>query len=234
MLKEALQYLVDLGGPFYQEYEGLRFTTKPHTPITPPLPEALQTSTLAGLVETSKLITAVPLIAQVRDPKTALLCSRELDRFGRRATFAVATAPSWKHAFGNFLDHESFVIWLKTGFAATEDRERLLRIASNLSGERVTVSVDDGLSQQATVRRGVQIKETTIIQAAYILAPYRTFLELEQPESAFVFRLHNGREDDPPLCALFEADGGAWAIEAAKRIELHLEGCLPDGIPVIR
>ncbi len=49
-------------------------------------------------------------------------------------------------------------------------------------------------------------------------------VEVEQPESKFVFRMRKGV--DGPEAALFEADGGAWKIEAMKRIKEYLEGQL--------
>ena len=49
------------------------------------------------------------------------------------------------------------------------------------------------------------------------LMPRRTFFEIEQPASPFIFRMQSG-----PTCALFEADGGAWQQEAMQRIAIYL------------
>jgi len=51
-----------------------------------------------------------------------------------------------------------------------------------------------------------------------VLAPFRTFPEVIQPESKFIFRMQSG-----PQAALFEADGGAWRNEAMGRIKTYLE-----------
>ena len=53
------------------------------------------------------------------------------------------------------------------------------------------------------------------------LQPYRTFLEVPQPESQFIFRI-NERGN----CALFEADGGLWKYHAMESIKLFLEDAL--------
>jgi len=63
---------------------------------------------------------------------------------------------------------------------------------------------------------------------AVVLRPYRTFLEIEQPASAFVFRLRRGREGELPTCALFEADGGRWKLEAIERIRDYLKEQLSE------
>jgi hypothetical protein len=41
---------------------------------------------------------------------------------------------------------------------------------------------------------------------------------VQQPESLFVFRLQSG-----PRAALFEADGGAWKVEAMDTIHAYLK-----------
>jgi hypothetical protein len=58
-----------------------------------------------------------------------------------------------------------------------------------------------------------------------VLAPYRTFVEVTQPESDFVFRMQNG-----PRCALFEADGGAWKLTAMRHIKEYLQAALEKEI----
>lgn len=68
--------------------------------------------------------------------------------------------------------------------------------------------------------------ENVVIPPRVKLAPYRTFIEIEQPESEFVFRAR--KADDLPHFALFEADGGAWRIESMKRIKAYLENKLKD------
>lgn len=61
------------------------------------------------------------------------------------------------------------------------------------------------------------------------LRPYRTFLEVEQPESAFVFRMKQDNYGSV-MCAVFEADGGAWKMDATQAIKEYLQREL-DGMP---
>ena len=60
------------------------------------------------------------------------------------------------------------------------------------------------------------------------LAPYRTFLEVEQPASKFIFRIKEGGQ-----LALFEADGGAWQHEAILNIKNYLIEQLKDNNVII-
>ena len=53
------------------------------------------------------------------------------------------------------------------------------------------------------------------------LRPYRTFGEIEQPESAYVFRIKDSERG--PAFKLVEADGGLWKNDAMKRIKEYME-----------
>ena len=54
-----------------------------------------------------------------------------------------------------------------------------------------------------------------------LLRPYRTFTEVEQPASQFIFRAKaNG--DEGITYKLTEADGGAWKSEAMKNVQEYL------------
>jgi hypothetical protein len=58
-------------------------------------------------------------------------------------------------------------------------------------------------------------------------------MEIKQPASSFVFRMHSGRgTGSPPTCALFEADGRMWRLEAIKSIKAWLAEKIP-GIKII-
>ncbi|MFX3714211.1 hypothetical protein ACJBRI_10375, partial [Streptococcus suis] len=50
-----------------------------------------------------------------------------------------------------------------------------------------------------------------------------TFLEVEQPDSPFVFRINKYGH-----CALFEADGGIWKHVAMERIHEYLTQSLNE------
>lgn len=57
------------------------------------------------------------------------------------------------------------------------------------------------------------------------LKPYRTFYEVEQPESEFLLRL-----SDDGKVGFFEADGGMWEMTARRTIKEYLEKALEKEI----
>ena len=101
----------------------------------------------------------------------------------------------------------------------------LIDVLGNLANEHVTENKDDGLSQTIQVRTGITTRAKVKIENPLSLKPYRTFREVEQPESLFIFRLKN---QNGLHCALYESDGGAWKLEAIKNIKAHLAGELPE------
>ena len=92
-----------------------------------------------------------------------------------------------------------------------------MKVVGNIKEENVRQVGDDGVSQSVVAKTGVATVEDVKVPNPVILAPYRTFVEVDQPESAFVFRMKNG-----PLAALFEADGGAWRNSAIEAVSSYL------------
>lgn len=78
-----------------------------------------------------------------------------------------------------------------------------------------------------TVKTGIASKGEAIVPNPVHLRPYRTFLEVDQPESDFVFRMKQDKYDGIQ-CAVFEADGGAWKMEATHSIKEYLKTELAD------
>lgn len=65
-------------------------------------------------------------------------------------------------------------------------------------------------------------KADAVVPSPVRLKPYRTFTEVDQPESNFVFRMKEDKYEGVQ-CALFEADGGAWKLHAMESIQEYLE-----------
>ncbi|MFR7698965.1 MAG: hypothetical protein ACLUZ5_03110, partial [Lacticaseibacillus paracasei] len=121
------------------------------------------------------------------------------------------------YPYGQWLDSESFIIALQAQFMTTEDGKVLLKFVGNLKDESAQTMVDDGVSQVATARSGVASVGKVVVPNPISLRPYRTFLEVEQQESDFVFRMHEG-----PKLALFSADGDAWRNTAIDLVAEYL------------
>lgn len=120
--------------------------------------------------------------------------------------------------FSNWRDQEEFNIMLQSMFINDADRNLVLDFASHLKIEKGAEVQDNGISQMATVRDGVASLAHAKTPNPVTLRPYRTFNEVEQPASQFVFRVNKSAN-----LALFEADGGKWKLDAVKNISDYLK-----------
>lgn len=126
-----------------------------------------------------------------------------------------------EYPFDRFLSQEDFIIKIQSLFESTDDKAYLLAYAGAVRDDTEVNSTDDGITQSVTVKSGISgalVKESTT-RPIVKLKPYRTFREVEQVESAYLFRVRKGAS---PEFALFEADGGAWKLKAVERIKSWL------------
>lgn len=182
--------------------------------------KALEVHTLTAVVDyiskTSER-TKSRLIVQVQDEDHVKVLG-ELDGFGNRETLLIAEALHPDYPFGRWLEAEPFIIALQSQFVATEDSKVLLKFVGNLKDEAAQTLVDDGVSQIATARTGVASVGKVMVPNPISLRPFRTFPEIGQPQSDFVFRMHEG-----PTLALFTADGDQWRNEAIANVADYLK-----------
>lgn len=235
MIKEALEYLLGLGETEILELGYQKYTTKPIHHVREPEPEALYVNTLSGMVEyirsrIEKEEVSLSML-HIADYDMVYLIS-VLNTDNSRHKYIIASAPETKFHFGRFLPLEEFLISLQACFVQSEDKGKTLKIIGNIKDENVRSYGDDGISQQVTAKVGLASVEDVKVPNPVRLAPFRTFREIEQPESEFVFRMRNS--GNGPECALFEADGGAWKIDAMIDIKAFLEERLKGvKIPII-
>ncbi|MED2748846.1 hypothetical protein P4307_32370, partial [Brevibacillus porteri] len=128
-------------------------------------------------------------------------------------------------SFERYHDVENFNISLQSAFVPNSDRDLMLKLVGNVKEEAVNTIGDDGVSQSVVAKMGVATVGNVKVPNPVLLKPYRTFVEVEQPESNFIFRMRKG-----PECALFEADGGAWKLEAIDNIKEYLTAELAEEI----
>ncbi len=142
----------------------------------------------------------------------------------RRNVHLSAVADGPRFAFGQFMDVETFHISLLTCFENFESREQLRAFVASIRENSVLEQVDDGIAQEVKTSRGVALMQTSQVRNPWNLRPYRTFLEVQQPDSDFILRIQKSSGDSPtPKVALFEADGGKWKLDAMQRVSEWLK-----------
>lgn len=234
-LKAALEYAVGLreGQEIIHYEEGKTYYDSDKASLRELDPnkyaKTLMTKSLSGLVDylKSKFDDAVnkpePLLIHVEGPTTVNVYSK-LDNERRRESIVAATASLDSFPYGKWQDSEDFIINVLSLIKRELDADIIRECASQIRIEGGADLSDNGVSQTVTVKEGATLSKAEVPSPAD-LKPYRTFLEVDQPASPFVFRINKRGE-----CALFEADGGIWRHEAIENVKEYLEGELSEEI----
>lgn len=219
--KDALDYLVSLGieeEVLVETDKGL-FSKRPLERIELRKIDTLQVSTLTSLVDFIKANIdnhEDQWLIQVESPSEVRLLTPINERSRDEVLRASAILPDNIY-YDRFIDTERFNIMLQSSFVDNKDKSLLLKFTGLIRDEAIKETGDDGVSQKATIKTGVASVGEAQVPNPVILAPHRTFPEIEQVESKFIFRMKEG-----PNAALFEADGSIWRNEAMKRIKRYL------------
>ena len=236
-MKAAMEYLVSLVNkePHFKEYKGMLFCDKQMneikahtTPYAPPAPEGFTTNTLSGLVTMLKAKECAdwPMIyVHVRGPREVFALTTPREDFKRAALFS-AKQDVPEIIYGRFIDREEMIIMLRSKFVQTEDCTTLISLIGKVKEDNTRETNDDGISQSVIAKAGIAVVGTIPVKPIQSLKPYRTFMEVDQPASEFLFRIKEGD------MGIFEADGGLWRNTATTNIAAYLEEELA-GIPNI-
>ena len=239
MIKEALQYIVGLNKPEVIEVNGHSYTDKELDRIEPVVireqdPVHLNTLTsfvdcIKSRVKRDKAYDYGNLYLHIKTPTYIVAYEKASSIDGEITYICEAKAELPEVSYGYYYDSESFNILLQSRFCQDDTTAKLLGIVGNVKSSEIQTNSDNGITQTVKTSKGIVLKEDTALPNPVTLAPFRTFVEIDQVASAFIFRATTSRnplsdDDSKDICfALFEADGGAWKIEATQRIKAYLE-----------
>lgn len=233
MIEKALRYINSLRDTKILEINGRKFADGDIDEINNELlASSIQTTTLQSLIQ---YIKENPdqlerQIIHVESPtKVTMMSLLNSDRNRESCISVIADISHFP--FDQFLDNEMFNIKMQAMFCNEYDRPEVLAFAGNIEAGTTAKYGDDGISQKATIKTGITQMEDKMIPNPVYLTPVRTFTEVEQPSSNFIFRVKDNGERGIQ-CALFEADGGAWKKEAMDNIRQYLDKQL-DGCNVL-
>lgn len=163
------------------------------------------------------------MIIHVENPTRIRLLSELDEERGREVLFETEAETSC-FRFGQWYDQEDFMIALQANFRENDDLAAVLKLAGNIVSKNDQTFSDDGTTQVATMTVGVASKADAIVPNPVTLVPYRTFQEVEQPTSAFVFRI--SEQGGTPVFKLIEAEGGLWEWTAINNLKEYINDVL--------
>ena len=231
-LKEAMQYfagtVLDGNKTEVVEINGRTYANKSLTRYDKPdYADAVQGNTLTALVDYIGSCAAEfrgdMLVHIVSPTKVRLMSTLDAER-KREVLFETAANVS-AFSFGSWYDQEQFMIALQANFEPSTDLDLVMKVAGNVERKNEQSFSDDGRSQVVTMQVGVASKADALVPNPVRLILYRTFQEVVQPESSFVFRVGNGGD---PEFKIVEAEGGIWKNEAIRNIKTYLDDAISE------
>ena len=222
MLAKLIDKIVTLKETKTFEINGQTYADAPLTRIPPHVdrPECIRVSGLDGIcklirTELAKIDTVV--MVQAKSHNTVEVMTTYLPDFSRNILYrAEADAPGLRTGFRG---REAALIELRSLFIPNEGTAYLL----DLTDENKVSTNDNGVTQTVEARQGVALNAMVEVKPRVMLRPFRTFLEVEQPESEFLLRV-----DADEGIGFFEADGGIWKLEAKRNIADYFNTNLTD------
>jgi hypothetical protein len=237
MLKEALQYLSEMAlsqAPKVIEVDGRKYRSGQIAPISDPEVAEIRVHTLQAIADWAAVGEHDGnLLVVVKDHEQVSVVSGLFGQWHQRHHYMESTLQRYEgFPFGRYLEIEQFVIELQSKFDHSAAKAQLIKAVGSIRSGEVRTVEDDGISQTATFKsEGGRLAEAEI-NPIISLAPFRTFREVPQPESDFLFRLRKS-ENGLPQAALFEADGGTWKLRAIDEVRDWLKASLPATVTVI-
>lgn len=233
-LREAIDRIVELAAPATMEFDGRMFTSQEMEEITVEEdgPSRLSVNTLEALavmIRTEGVKQpGLPLYVRVMDERNVLVYSslhKGKATIFLRQYYYKAECDVPRVIIGQEMSQQQAIIQLQSVYGPTPDRDYLLELISHMSVNEGVTSDDNGVTQIVTARKGAVLKENKPVKPIVSLMPYRTFIEAKQPMSEFLLRV--GKEGG---ISLYEADGGAWRLEAKDNIADWLDEELNDEV----
>ena len=181
---------------------------------------------LVKLVRSEAVGVESPLYITIPDHLTVRCFGRPVakERFHRQVYYeAKATdVPGWDAHVT--LPFEEMQIALRTRFQETQDTPYVQKLLSEIStGAKITFN-DNGVATTIVTKKGIDLQANETIRPIVSLRPYRTFQEVDQPESVFLIRINERG------ISTIEADGGMWKLKARETVKAFLEERLAEEV----
>lgn len=227
MLKAMVEKIVDLAIPKTYEVDGSVYASKDLVFIQdkktrPCCIDVTGLDSVCKLVREERDHVGLHTFVQVKSYREVVVFTT-LDSDEERFDLYRCLADTPKVTIGQYMPYENAVIELRSLYIPGTDSNYLLQLLSSISSESKVTSTDNGVTQKVEAKSGIALNSVVEVKPRVNLQPFRTFLEVPQPESEFLLRISDRGE-----IGIFQADGGAWKLEASRGIADYFEVKLHD------
>lgn len=227
MLKAMIEKIVELAAPKTFEWDGAVYSDKElkfvqDKKCRPKTIEVTGLDSISKLVRNEVVHVGQRLFIRVKSYREVEVFTT-LDNDEERFYLYSCCADTPRVTMGRFIPYENAVIELRSLYIPNEDTQYLLQLLGSISNESKVTSTDNGVTQKVEAKSGIALSSVVEVRPRVNLQPFRTFVEVAQPESEFLLRVSQSGE-----IGLFEADGGVWKLEATRNVAGYFEVELKD------
>ena len=227
MLAKFVEKITSLATPMVYNIDGRDYSLERLHRIDPPKyrPDSIP---VTGLDSICKLVRnecdkiGRQIFIQVKNHREVEVFSTYDEQYSRCFMY-YCTADTPKITLDRFMPYEKAVIELRSLYIPNDGTMYLLQLLSSISKESKVVSTDNGVTQTVEAKSGIALSQMVQVEPRVVVKPFRTFIEVEQPESMMLLRISENGE-----IGLYEADGGVWKLEATRNIAGYFESALGD------
>lgn len=237
MIKEALKYLVNMGGIYKENLiDGSEYITsgEDYRIVRLPVLAPIACNTLTGIIDFINMQDSMLVDDRILLPPVCIHikshCEVELigdlDNNWR-------TKNLWIKAGCEVFDSncivkplEGFLTWIQSFFVQDNETNEILSVLSKITASNGVEVTDKGVALAVERKKDIHFKENDKIRSQYSLRPYRTFSEIEQPKSLFILRVHEGV--DGISISMNETTDPTWKIRAIESIKAFFQERITD------
>lgn len=227
MIAKAIEKIVGMVAPSTYDIDGHTYSSERLILIEPPKykPSCLEVTgldSICKLVRNEAAKVDRQLFVQIENHRQVNVFSTYDKKYDRFWMYE-CKADTPKITLNQWLPYERAVIELRSLYIPNEGVKYLINLLGSITNESKVVSTDNGVSQTVEAKSGIALSQMIKVEPRVNLMPFRTFVEVAQPESLFLLRINDRGE-----IGLFEADGGVWKLEATRNVADYFEAALKD------
>lgn len=229
--RSFVEKIEELSVPNFHEQDDITRSDKNLYAIQRPLAKGIASASLASIVSymtgcCDMLQKDGPMVIHITGHDHVSLNSALSPDHRVRETYVNTELDIDRFVFDHYLSVEKFIINLQAKFVPCDMTAAILSVVGNITQQAECGTQDNGVTQTVTTKQGIAKIGMSELPRRIPLKPFRTFGEIEQPESEFILRIKGFGEGETPSCGLFGADGGAWKEEAVNNIAGYFEDAL--------
>ncbi len=229
--RSSIEKVEEMSVPNFHEEFGITMSDKQLHKVKRPMAQPMGSSSLASIVSymsmCNDMLTDIgPLVIHITGYDKVLLRSSLSGDHRERESYVQTELNLERFQFERYMSVERFIINLQSKFVPDDMTAAILSVVGNITEHAEKITGDDGITQAVTTKQGIAKVGHSVLPRRIPLKPFRTFSEIDQPESEFILRIKGFKEGEQPQCGLFGADGGAWKEKAVNNIAGYFDDAL--------